>query len=156
MTRTRILLIMLIALGALCIVLFVRSGGYRDTPIATWEAVVTTPSRSIGVTIADTPTSREQGLSGTATLVPHTGKLFVFQSVDTHGFWMKDMSYPIDIVWIATDGTVVGITPSVAPNTYPKVFYPPTPVRFVLELNASESSTNGIFVGTKLILPANL
>ena len=90
--------------------------------------------------IANTDAERTQGLSGRASLPAGTGLLFVFESPGKYGFWMKDMNFPIDIVWLGDGMLPVGIEKNVSPDSYPQVFYPPVPVRYVLEVNAGESS----------------
>lgn len=79
--------------------------------------------------------------------------LFVFPSDQRTGFWMKDMLTSIDMIWLSDNGTVLGIEDSVAPDTYPKIFYPPQPVKYVLETRAGEAHRQGWSVGTKVSLP---
>lgn len=105
---------------------------------------------SIPVTIADTPALRERGLSGTSSLPKGMGKLFIFEHPDTYGFWMKDMHYPIDIVWIDTGWKVIGVAARVLPESYPEVVYPPSEVLYVLELNAGEASGDNFKPGALL------
>lgn len=66
---------------------------------------------------------------------------------------MKDMLVPIDILWLSDTGEVLGVEESVAPETYPRVFYPPQPVRLVLETRAGESRAQGWIVGEHVPLP---
>ncbi len=81
------------------------------------------------------------GLSGRTVLNVNEGMLFLFDEPDSYGFWMKDMTFPIDIVWINGD-KIVGVTERVFPppeGTPPeamKIHYPPEPVDRVLELVA--------------------
>lgn len=110
----------------------------------------------IPVTIADTVESQRQGLSGTASLETGTGKLFVFTKSDTHGFWMKDMNYAIDIIWIDASGTIVYIVPSLAPDSYPSVYASPVPAKYVLEVNAGFTRQQGIVEGDQVDLPAGI
>ena len=77
------------------------------------------------------------------------GMLFVFETDDLHSFWMRDMLFSIDILWIAMDGTVVHIEPSVSPDSFPQTFTPPTPARYVLEVPAGFATEHGIEVGTR-------
>ena len=105
------------------------------------------------IEVARTPEAREQGLSGRLSVPPEYGLLFVFPTAGKYGFWMKDMRVSIDIIWLSDDGTIIGIEESVAPETYPDVFYPPAPVRYVLEVAAGEAKTHGWSIGTKLELP---
>jgi uncharacterized membrane protein (UPF0127 family) len=104
----------------------------------------------IPVSIADTEASREQGLSGTLSLLANSGKLFVFPSPGNYGFWMKDMNYALDFVWIGSDLKIVGITPDIAASTYPQIFYPPAPAQYVLEVNSGFSTRVGLKVGEQL------
>jgi len=52
------------------------------------------------VELADTPEKRAQGLSGKKELNHDRGILFVFDKSDAYSFWMKDMNFPIDIIWL--------------------------------------------------------
>lgn len=111
---------------------------------------------ALTVTLADEQEERIQGLSGVHSLRDFQGKLFVFDTDDKHGFWMKDMLFPIDIIWINKDLEVVYIKEDVAPNTYPEVFGPPVDARFVLEMNAHFVSSLKVKVGDRLVLPSSL
>ena len=55
--------------------------------------------------LADTPEKRFQGLSGREILEEGTGMLFVFQEERQHTFWMKDMRFPLDMIWITAECT---------------------------------------------------
>ena len=88
------------------------------------------------VEIADTPVAQRQGLSGRSHLPVGHGLLFIFDKEGRHGIWMKDMLFPIDIVWLDGNGREVHQEKEVRPDTYPEVFTPPVPARYVLELNA--------------------
>ncbi len=66
---------------------------------------------------------------------------------------MKEMYVPLDIVWLSDTGTIVGIDQAVQPDTYPHVFYPPQPVRYVLEMHAGAAQEHGWKVGTVVPLP---
>lgn len=90
----------------------------------------------IRVEVADTLEERTEGLSGRTGLAADEGMLFIFPEDGLHAFWMKDMLFPIDIVWLSNDRVVTDIAPSVSPSTYPASFSPTTPVRYALELPA--------------------
>jgi uncharacterized membrane protein (UPF0127 family) len=142
-SRIHTAIVLSIAAGAAFWLLFLRSPVessylYTDTGI------------SIPVSIADTPIARARGLSGTQSLPQGTGKLFIFDTPDVYGFWMKDMRYSLDIVWIDSAWQVVGVTLDVAPETYPTTFFPPSAVQYVLELNTGDTSVDTLSVGTKL------
>ncbi len=114
--------------------------------------VLRSGSLAIPVSIADTPAAREQGLSGTNTLPANAGKLFIFDTPGNYGFWMKDMNYGLDFVWIDSAMKVIAVTPNVTADTYPQIFYPAQPVQYVLEVNAGFSSKNNLTVGQQLLL----
>ena len=102
------------------------------------------------VEIADSLRSRAQGLSGRTSLGEMDGMLFTFQIPATYSFWMKDMNFPLDIVWIR-NGLVVGISENV-PKPSGKLldlptYLPPGQVDTVLEINAGLSEKLGIKAG---------
>ncbi|MFZ3020420.1 MAG: DUF192 domain-containing protein [Minisyncoccia bacterium] len=94
---------------------------------------------------------RTIGLSGTNKLEPNQGLLFVFPENDYWGIWMKDMKYPIDIIWLTEKGEVSYIKQNVSPDTYPEVFYPPVLERYVLELPAGTVEALKIEFGDLLL-----
>lgn len=103
--------------------------------------------------IADTDAEHAQGLSGREDVPPGYGLLFIFDRKERYGFWMKDMLVSIDMIWLADDGTVLAIDEAVSPDTYPTPFYPPEPVRLVLETRAGEARAQGWNVGSRIALP---
>ena len=104
------------------------------------------------VDIVDEPATRRQGLSGRESLGDFEGMLFVFDTADYHGIWMKDMQFPIDIIWIGNDLRVVHVEHNISPETFPAVYTSPEPARFVLETKAYFADTFGIEIGDRLQL----
>lgn len=101
----------------------------------------------IKVELADTPEKQRQGLSGRDELSPNTGMLFVFPLSSKQGFWMKDMKFSIDMIWITEEGRVVFIEHSATPESYPKVFTPDQDAKYVLEVPAGFALKNKLKVG---------
>jgi len=99
------------------------------------------------VSIADTDKTREKGLSNSAALLSNTGMLFVFETSEMHGFWMKEMKYPIDIIWLDQEKRIIHIEKSVEPSSYPQIFVPTTPAKYVLETPAGFTNKNLISKG---------
>jgi uncharacterized membrane protein (UPF0127 family) len=97
--------------------------------------------------------AQARGLGGRADIPHDYGMLFVFQKDDFYGFWMKDMLVPIDMIWLSDNGTVVKVDANVSPSTYPDVFYPPQPVRYVLETRAGEAAAKGWGIGVRVPIP---
>jgi uncharacterized membrane protein (UPF0127 family) len=104
--------------------------------------------------IVTSQAAQERGLGGRAVISDNYAMLFDFPSDQEPGFWMKDMLASIDIIWLTDNGTIVSINQSVSPQTYPSVFYPPQPIRYVLETRAGFAAQKGWVVGTKVALPA--
>ena len=101
----------------------------------------------VRATIADTPAAQEKGLGGRTYLASDEGMLFIFPRDGEYAFWMKDMHFSIDIIWISADGRIVYIAPNVSPATYPEDFVPPAPARYVLEVPAGFADLHGVKVG---------
>jgi uncharacterized membrane protein (UPF0127 family) len=111
--------------------------------------------RPYTVVVSHTDALRQQGLSGTRT-VPHDGMLFVFPEEEFAGFWMQDMNYAIDIVWMDSDSQIVDITREVSPKTYPKVFYPKEPVKYVLEFPEGFAEAIGLQINSRIDLGSEI
>lgn len=110
-------------------------------------STVSIDNHIISVNVANTQSQREQGLSGRQALGADSGMLFVFDTPGIYGFWMKDMNFPIDILWLDQDYKIVYIEKSVSPSTYPKVFYPDSLSRYVLEIPSGQSKLLNIKIG---------
>ena len=114
------------------------------------EKIISINDRILTVEIADEPIEQVQGLSDRENLGSQKGMLFIFDQPIMPGFWMKDMHFDIDIIWIDASGTIVGIEKSVSPDTYPQTFNPPSPIKYVLEVNAGWSDKNKIKIGDQI------
>ncbi len=134
------------ALIAVAVILGVRQAAFAHGTVTIGEDV------TVRVSVAANSRSRERGLSGRESLAADEGMLFLFERKDTFGFWMKDMRFPIDIVWI--DGTsVADITTDVpvpVPGERLPLFSPRVPVDKVLEVPAGFAKAHGLRVGMPL------
>lgn len=106
----------------------------------------------IPVYLADNEEERIKGLGGLASIPRDYGMLFIFDASDYISIWMKDMLFPIDIMWIDENNIIVHIEKNISPDTYPKIFTPPFKARYVLELNAGMSDYYDLKIGEKVIL----
>lgn len=104
---------------------------------------------AVKVEVADTPQTREKGLSGRESLAAGEGMLFIFPAPDTYIFWMKDMKFPIDIIWIRDREIVDIITdvPVPVPNQELSTYFPKFPADKVLEAGAGFAAAHGLRVG---------
>jgi len=105
------------------------------------------------VEVATTPEQLRKGLSDRAYLAPRSGMLFIFGNIGLQSMWMPSMNFPLDIVWIDTNKTIVKIEENVQPcfqNKNCKSYSSVYPVKYAIELNAYDASRIGLYVGLKL------
>jgi uncharacterized membrane protein (UPF0127 family) len=112
--------------------------------------------QSLMVEISTTPMQMEQGLSDRVSMDDDYGMLFDFGLVPSPTpFWMKDMKFNLDFIWIA-GGKVVGLTPNAlapkSPSDQLPLYLPPEPVSQVLEVNAGWAENNKIKTGDEVRL----
>lgn len=108
---------------------------------------------SFNVEIADNAILQARGLSGRESLPEKTGMLFVFSSPAKRGFWMPDMHFSLDMVWISGD-RIVDVTENVPPSGFgePDIYYPPVDVDKVLEIPAGSVKKYALKIGDILVL----
>lgn len=87
----------------------------------------------------------EKGLGGQKSLCQRCGMLFNFPAKAKLDFWMKDMQFDLDIIWIS-DGRIVAIEKDI-PYDSEKTFSPGTEADKVLEINAGISEKFDFLVG---------
>ena len=104
------------------------------------------------VDVADSVKEIKTGLSGRTTLEIGQGMLFIFDKLDFYGMWMKDMNFPIDIIWIDENLQIIDIKTQVLQKSYSEIFYPVQKALYVIEVNAGFSELNNIKIGDKVIL----
>lgn len=97
--------------------------------------------------IADTPEKKIRGLSDRADLSENRGMLFIYDTSGFYGIWMKDMKFPIDIIWIDKNGRIIDITKDVKPESFPKTFTSSGPAKYILEVNAGYSDEHNLKIG---------
>lgn len=119
------------------------------------RAEVSVGSSTFAVDVADTAALRSQGLSGRSGLAAGEGMWFVFQIPAVAPFWMKDMKFPIDIIWIR-NGAVTGFVKNASPQPGKTIFtlplyFPPGLVDRVLEVPAGTVAQDGIKVGDAVV-----
>ncbi len=120
--------------------------------LATYKkATVEINDKSFKVDVAETMGARAKGLSGREKLDDDEGMFFIFGAAGNYGFWMKNMKFPIDILWIK-DNRIAGITSDVQPQAGVsdfslKIYYPPESVKHVLEVNAGVAEKLGFKIG---------
>lgn len=124
---------------------------FQTIKMFTDDSIVKIADIPIRVELANTPQKRMIGLSGKESLAKNSGMLFEFEKNDRHGFWMKDMNFAIDIIWINESKEIIYIQENAKPESYPEVFLPPTPNRYVLEVKAGFAEEQGVKIGDTVV-----
>ena len=134
------------------------SAPLENPPLIALDGGGAAPTVSVGgaafeVEIAFTPEGRTRGLSGRDSLADGAGMLFVFESGAASSFWMREMRFALDFVWIGDGCEVVDIHAAVpappagtALGELP-IYSSRTPARYNLEINAGEAAARGIEIG---------
>ena len=115
------------------------------------KVVVKIDDIKILVELANTQEKRVQGLSNREKLEENAGLLFIFDRLDLHGIWMKDMNFAIDILWIDEDLKIIDIKQDAKVESYPEVFLPKEIAKYVLEVNAGFVNMNNIKIEDEII-----
>ncbi len=109
---------------------------------------------NLNIERAETEESRRQGLSDRVSLCDQCGMLFVFENSNYYTFWMKDMNFDIDIIYLDQDMRIVDIFENVTKESYkktpPETFSNTKLAKYVLELNSGKSKSLGLKVGNKI------
>lgn len=104
---------------------------------------------TVRVEIARTDAERARGLMGRRELPDDAGMLFLFDESDDHAFWMKDTLLPLDIIFIAEDGSIAGIVERATPGSLsPRSVGAPS--RYVLEVNGGWARARGVRPGDRV------
>jgi uncharacterized membrane protein (UPF0127 family) len=107
-------------------------------------------TRTIELDIADTPAKMHLGLGGRASLATDKGMLFAYTDTGQRCFWMKDMKFSIDILWLDNQKKIGHIEKSLSPDTYPQTYCPNVAAQYVIELQAGTSGVDGLNEGDTL------
>lgn len=102
--------------------------------------------------VTTTPDQSVKGLSDSPELPIDHGMLFYMPGQRQLSFWMKDMNYPIDMLWLDDQRRIIHIETNVAPDTYPQRFTNPsdTNAHYVLEINAGDTARYQLSLGDQL------
>lgn len=99
---------------------------------------------------ATTEAQRVQGLSGRSSLAANRAMLFVLPTPGRPCFWMKDMKFNIDIIFMDKNKKVNYIVPNASPSSYPTQYCALSDTKYVLEIAPQAANGNGILPGQQL------
>ena len=119
------------------------------------EYKLTLSDKVLSLIVSDTPELREIGLSRMDSLSKNKAMLFKFPELGEYGIWMKDMKFPIDIIWLDEDKRIVKIEHNISPDTYPRIFSSRENSLYIIEMNSGFAKENNIEVGDVLNFNGN-
>ena len=138
---------------SLCIIqLFTFNQSFAEEIVYSHAIVTTSTGEVIPVEVADTLKKRSLGLGKRTSLKKGWGMLFVFEKRKPHRFWMKDMQFPLDIIWL-DNHRIVHIIHNVKPansRDEPKIMASPVSVNFVLEIAAGRAAKLRLKTGQRM------
>ena len=138
----------ILAAAALCLAVIAGKAGAAPGVVP-----LTLPSgKVLQVEVMVKDEDRAMGLMFRPSLPLDRGMLFVFESTEFHGFWMKNCKFPIDMVWLDDDRKIVHVSETVPPcKGDPCPTYSPLrKARYVVELNAGQARREKAAVGATL------
>lgn len=151
-------------LVVLCATLLTANGCTRPAQISDqiqtyplrFDRTIAVDQAKLRVQVASTAEERVRGLSSLPGIQPDEGMLFPYSPPSQPNFWMKDMLFPIDIIWIH-NGRVVHIHHRVQPPSSHQLdtelarYASPENIDTVLEVQAGWADTHGIHAGSSVI-----
>ena len=136
-------------LSALLLVGCNRGEPAAAKPPAPPRAQVTIGVHVIDAELADTPERKQRGLSGRSALAEGQGMLFPYDEPDRQAFWMPDMHFDIDILWIRAS-RIVHIAARVPHADAVTIYRPDEPADLVLEVPAGTAERRGWRLGDRV------
>lgn len=136
---------MLLVLGTALVMMFLLFMFIRPS-----KATLRSGEVKYSLDIAASESVQQRGLGSKQTLARDEGMLFVFNKPSVRCMWMKDMRFPIDIIWLDSAKKVTYIAANVAPETYPEQYCGDASTKYVVELKAGEAKRTGIDLGKTL------
>lgn len=114
------------------------------------KSKITIDKHTFMVELETTPQQQQQGLSGRVSLPQNQGMLFIFKTSNRYPFWMKDMKFPLDMIFI-NNNKIVDIIPNIPTpkngETNLPIYTPSAPDNQTLEINAGLAKKYGFKKG---------
>ena len=120
----------------------------QNTPQSLPTVTLNAGIHVITAELARTAEQRGMGLMFRESMPANHGMLFMFEQPGQQCFWMKNTLLPLDVAFVADDGTIVN-TDRMKPRTLDS-HCSSKPVRFVLEMNEGWFAKRGLTAGSKL------
>ena len=150
----KLVIVYVVLIVAVILLALVRGGDLLNfiPSIGGSKATAKVNDKTVNLILAKSDNDRTRGLSGRDSLPEDQGMLFIFDKKGIYGFWMRDMKFPIDIIFLS-DNKVVHVVENATPaGQVPSltIYQPDEPANFVLELNAGKAGEMGIKEGATI------
>ena len=144
--------IMLLMLIPLLIAFYALKNQSQEKPEGIIAAKI--GNRTYNLEVSDNDEERAQGLSGRKSMDERSGMLFIFQDKEIRSFWMKEMYFPLDFIWL-DDDLIVDLSENIPPpkngdTSNLEIITPLKPVDKVIELNSGQISKMNLKIGDKI------
>jgi len=108
--------------------------------------------KSVSAEIASSDEEKALGLMYRENLEESSGMLFTFSYDSKLSFWMKNMNFAIDMIWVDSNFRIVDITHNVQPCMEEKcaTYSPSANAKFVIEVSSGFAEQNGIKAGQRV------
>ena len=134
---------------------FVSAGEYDRATVTVHEGDGGEQLANVDVRIADTQDKRYLGLSNTSSLARDEGMLFVHDEEGSHGYVMRRMDFPLDIIFVDANGTITTIHHAPTRENGARSMEPfQGHGKYVLEVNRGWANRTGVTVGDTVAVPA--
>ncbi len=100
--------------------------------------------------VAQTDAARTLGLGNRLSMPTDHGMIFVYPRPALTCFWMKDMHFALDILWVDSQKRIVYEAPDVTPKSYPRTYCTPVAAQYVIELYAGQATRSHLVTGSQL------
>lgn len=93
--------------------------------------------------VAESGGDQQLGLGNRNCIADDHAMMFPYAASGNYCYWMKDMNFPIDIIWLDEEKKIVTVKADISPDTYPQTFCPEGPAQYVVEVRAGKAKDAG-------------
>jgi len=113
-------------------------------------------SKNYEIYITESRENQTTGLAAFEEIKENQGMIFEFPEEDYHAFWMKNMKFDIDMIFLDQNNQVIQIFENVQKSSYKsdtdfQTYMPKLKSKFVIEIKSGETKKNGLRTGDVII-----
>jgi uncharacterized membrane protein (UPF0127 family) len=124
-----------------------------------WAVAILPSGDEFSLELAIDPEKRALGYMFREEVGPNEGMLFIFETVDRHGIWMKNCKVPLDLIWLDDRLRVLEVAPDqqpCSPDRRCPTVQPLKAARYVLEVAAGNAKRHGLVPGSQIVILTEL